>query len=248
MVRYKVVIGYDGTNFAGFQRQNNHRTVQGELENTLKKINSGRSIEVYGAGRTDSGVHALGQVIHFDMDNERDEEKLRFALDTQTPDDISVFGVYKVDDNFHSRYSPHEKCYRYTIDLNKAYNPLFRTQALHYRYDLNLDLIEQAITQLEGTHDFTSFCAAGSQVVDKVRTIYKISLNYYEDTNILTLTFYGNGFLYKMIRNIVGVLLAVGNQRIPVTDVSKILQAKDRNLCPATADAHGLCLLQVNYK
>ena len=247
MQRYKAIIAYDGTDFAGFQRQNQKRTVQGELEQTLTRLNSGQEVIVHGSGRTDAGVHAQGQVIHFDMINHLPKEKLRFALDTQSSDDISVSLVEKVTTDFHARYMPHEKCYQYTIDLKRAADPLLRRYAWHYRYDLDFNLMREAITYLEGTHDFTSFCAAGTQIQDKVRTIYQIKFDYDAQTEILKLTFYGNGFLYKMIRNLVGTILAVGNKRLMPTQVPKLLAAKDRNVCPPTAPAHGLCLLAVNY-
>lgn len=247
MQRYKAIIAYDGTDFAGFQRQSDKRTVQGELEKTLKRINSGNDVIVHAAGRTDSGVHAQGQVIHFDLEGNRDEEKLRFALDTQTPMDISIYQVQKVAPDFHSRYNKHSKCYQYTIDLNKACNPLMRRYALHYTYDLDLELIQEAAKLLEGKHDFTSFCAAGSSVKDKVRTVSKIEIVYHEVPNMLTMTFYGDGFLYKMIRIMVGTLLAVGNRRLTLTKLEEALNAKNRNLLPPTAAACGLCLLTVEY-
>ena len=156
MTRYKAIISYDGYGFAGFQRQPHARSVQEEIEKTLTRINKGQPVVIHGAGRTDSGVHALGQVLHFDLPEERDEEKLRFALDTQTPEDIDFISVEQVSDDFHSRYNKHSKTYEFLVDIGRPKNPMMRHYATHYPYPLELGLIEEAIAQLEGTHDFTS--------------------------------------------------------------------------------------------
>ena len=126
MIRYKAIISYDGTNFSGFQRQPQVRTVQEEIEKTLLRLNSGQAVKIHGAGRTDAGVHAYGQVIHFDLPQQRDLEKLRFGLDTQTPDDIDVIQVEQVADDFHARYQKHRKTYEFLVDLGRPKNPLMR--------------------------------------------------------------------------------------------------------------------------
>ena len=119
MTRYKAIISYDGHDFAGFQRQPHARSVQEEIEKTLTRINKGQPVVIHGAGRTDSGVHALGQVLHFDLPEERDEEKLRFALDTQTPEDIDFINVEQVSDDFHARYNKHSKTYEFLVDIGR---------------------------------------------------------------------------------------------------------------------------------
>ena len=136
MTRYKATISYDGTLFAGFQRQPHARSVQEEIEKTLTRLNQGTPVTVHGAGRTDSGVHALGQVIHFDLPQERDEEKLRFALDTQTPEDIDFIRVEQVEDDFHSRYKKHSKTYEFLVDIGRPKNPMMRYYATHYPLSL----------------------------------------------------------------------------------------------------------------
>lgn len=247
MTRYKAIISYDGHDFAGFQRQPHARSVQEEIEKTLTRINRGQAITIHGAGRTDSGVHALGQVIHFDLPQTRDEEKLRFALDTQTPEDIDFISVEAVDEDFHARYRPHSKTYEFLVDLGRPKNPMMRHYATHYPYPLDLSLIEQAIQKLEGTHDFTGFTASGTSVEDKVRTITEARMAFDPERRFLTFTFSGNGFLYKQIRNMVGTLLKIGNGRMPVEQIDRILAEKDRHLAGPTAAPNGLYLKEIHY-
>lgn len=248
MTRYKALISYDGHDFAGFQRQPHARSVQEEIEKTLTRINKGQPIVIHGAGRTDSGVHALGQVIHFDLPSARDEEKLRFALDTQTPEDIDVISVEEVTEDFHARYQPHSKTYEFLVDIGRPKNPMMRHYATHYPYPLEISLMEQAIKALEGTHDFTGFTASGTSVENKVRTITKASLTFDAQRNFLVFTFSGNGFLYKQIRNMVGTLLKIGNKRMPVNQIERILEEKDRQLAGPTAAPNGLYLKEIIYE
>lgn len=248
MPRYKAVIAYDGTHFNGFQAQPNGRTVQEEVEATLAKINNGKTITIFGSGRTDAGVHALGQVIHFDYPYERDLEKMRFALDTQTPEDIAVKKVELVSEEFHARYHVVEKTYQFRVDIGKPRSPFRRFYASYFPYSIEIEKIERAMKDLLGTHDFTSFCASGTEIEDKVRTIYeaKVELNEAEDE--LLFTFRGNGFLYKMIRILVGTLLKIGNGRMKEDVIPEILAAKNRNLAGPTAHPEGLYLVEVNYE
>lgn len=248
MIRYKAIISYDGSQFSGFQRQTKARTIQEEFEKTLSRLNNGKMITIHGAGRTDAGVHAYGQVIHFDLEQERDIEKLRFALDTQTPDDIDVISVEAVDECFHARYNKHLKTYEFLVDIGRPKNPMMRNYATHYPYPLEIPLIEEAIKDLVGTHDFTGFTAAGTTIENKVRTLYQANVSYDEDRHFLVFTFTGNGFLYKQVRNMVGTLLKIGNQRMPVEQVRKILEAKDRQLAGPTAAGNGLYLKEIIYE
>lgn len=248
MTRYKAVISYDGYAFAGFQRQSHARSVQEEIEKTLTRLNQGKPVTIHGAGRTDSGVHALGQVLHFDLPQERDEEKLRFALDTQTPEDIDFISVEQVADDFHSRYNKHSKTYEFLVDFGRPKNPMMRHYATHYPYPLEIERMQAAIKKLEGTHDFTGFTASGTSVEDKVRTITEARLELDEKRNFLVFTFSGNGFLYKQIRNMVGTLLKIGNGRMPVEQIDLILEKKDRNLAGPTAAPNGLYLKEIRYE
>lgn len=248
MTRYKAIISYDGHGFSGFQRQPHARTVQEEIEKTLKRLNSGREVIVHGAGRTDSGVHAYGQVIHFDLFGSRDVEKLRFALDTQTPEDMDVVKVEQVADDFHCRYAKHSKTYEFLVDIGHPKNPMMRHYATFYPYDLDLSLIEQAIKDLEGTHDFTGFTASGTSVENKVRTITTATVEYDPRRQFLIFTFSGNGFLYKQVRNMVGTLLKIGNGRMTVGQIKRILEEKNRDLAGPTAAGNGLYLKEIIYE
>ena len=247
MTRYKATISYDGTLFAGFQRQPHARSVQEEIEKTLMRLNQGNPVTIHGAGRTDAGVHALGQVIHFDLPQPRDEEKLRFALDTQTPEDIDFIRVEQVADDFHSRYQKHSKTYEFIVDYGRPKNPMMRHYATHYPYTLDVAKMQVAIQKLEGTHDFTGFTASGTSVEDKVRTITEARLVEDRANHRLLFTFSGNGFLYKQIRNMVGTLLKIGNKRMPVEQVQRILAEKDRHLAGPTAGPNGLYLKEIRY-
>ncbi|HEL2588800.1 TPA: tRNA pseudouridine(38-40) synthase TruA [Streptococcus suis] len=248
MTRYKAIISYDGHDFSGFQRQPHARTVQEEIEKTLVRLNSGQPVIVHGAGRTDAGVHAYGQVIHFDLAGSRDVEKLRFALDTQTPEDIDVVSVEQVADDFHCRYAKHSKTYEFLVDIGRPKNPMMRHYVTFYPYDLDLSLIEEAIQDLVGTHDFTGFTASGTSVEDKVRTITAVSMEYDQRRQFLIFTFSGNGFLYKQVRNMVGTLLKIGNGRMPVGQIKRILAEKDRGLAGPTAAGNGLYLKEIIYE
>ena len=248
MTRYKATISYDGTLFAGFQRQPHARSVQEEIEKTLTRLNQGNPVTIHGAGRTDSGVHALGQVIHFDLPQARDEEKLRFALDTQTPEDIDFIRVEQVEDDFHSRYKKHSKTYEFIVDYGRPKNPMMRHYATHNPYPLDVEKMQAAIQKLEGTHDFTGFTASGTSVEDKVRTITEARLVEDAEHHRLVFTFSGNGFLYKQIRNMVGTLLKIGNDRMPIEQIDLILEKKDRNLAGPTAAPNGLYLKEIRYE
>lgn len=247
MVRYKAIIAYDGTNFNGFQKQPNGRTVQEEVEKTLQKMANGKEITVFGSGRTDAGVHAIGQVIHFDYPEERPLERMRFALDTQSPEDIAVRQVEIVSEDFHARYLVKEKTYQFRVDIGKPRSPFRRHYASYFPYPLDLEKIQRALPDLLGTHDFTSFCASGSSIEDKVRTIYEAKMEVNETKDELLFTFRGNGFLYKMIRILVGTLLKIGNGRLPEDSIPDIIAKKDRNAAGPTAHPEGLQLMPIGY-
>ena len=247
MTRYKAIIAYDGTHFNGFQKQPNGRTVQEEMEKTLKKMANGKEITVFGSGRTDAGVHAMGQVIHFDYPEERPLERMRFALDTQSPEDIAVKAVEIVSDDFHARYLVKEKTYQFRVDIGKPRSPFRRHYASYFPYPLDFSKIQRALPDLIGTHDFTSFCASGSSIEDKVRTIYEAKMEVNEAGDELLFTFRGNGFLYKMIRILVGTLLKIGNGRLSEDSIPEIIAKKDRNAAGPTAHPEGLYLYEVVY-
>jgi len=246
MTRFKATIAYDGTDFAGFQEQPGLRTVQSELERVLTEINSRQPVKIQGAGRTDAGVHAYGQVVHFDLDTSRSPEKLRFALDTQSAADISVWQLEPVSADFHARFSPHEKIYQYLLDNSYTRSPFKRRGQAWFRYLLDLEAMTAALTLLQGTHDYSGFTAVGSSVEDKIRTISAASLTQL-DRSTLQFSFRGNGFLYKQVRNMVGTLIKIGNGKFPVNRINEILESKNRQLAGPTAHPEGLYLKEVIY-
>lgn len=249
MVRYKAIIAYDGTNFSGFQSQINGRTVQDEIEKTLSKI-ANQSIKINGSGRTDAGVHALGQVIDFvwPAESGRPLEKMRFALDTQTPADIAIKQIELVSDDFHSRYHAKEKTYEFRVDIGKPRSPFRRFYTSYYPYELDLEKINGALSDFLGRHDFTSFCSGKSEVQNKTRTIYEANMVVSDSGDELLFTFRGDGFLYNMIRIMVGTLLKIGNGRIPADAIPKIIAARDRSAAGPTAHPEGLYLKKVKYE
>lgn len=247
MVRYKATIAYDGTDFSGFQVQPNGRTVQGELEKALAQINKDQFTRIHPSGRTDAGVHAAEMVLHFDYTKTIPEEGLFKALNVLTPDDISILRLERVANDFHARYQAKSKTYSYRVDNQRIRNPFTRNFALHHPYPLNQAKAEAALAMLVGTNDFTSFCSMKTDKVDKVRTIYEASLKIDETTKEWIFTFHGDGFLYNMIRIIVGTVLEIADGRREVEDMKEILEAKDRNAAGPTIGPQGLKLEKVDY-
>jgi tRNA pseudouridine38-40 synthase len=245
MQRWKCIISYDGTNFSGYQVQPDKRTVQSELEDRLAKLHKGKEIKVFASGRTDAGVHAKGQVIHFDSPLSIPEEKWPIALNSLLPDDLVVLSAEKVSSDFHARFAVRGKEYRYFLHLSSSRDPFSRNYACHYPYPLKLDAMQAAAEYLLGTHDFTSFCSAKTEVEDKVRTINKVCFSIEED--MLTIQFIGTGFLYNMVRILVGTLLEIGSGERRPEVIHEILTGKDRRLAGKTAPAHGLYLWKVFY-
>lgn len=246
MERYKGIIAYDGTGFSGYQVQPNKRTVQSELEAVLAKMHKGMLLKVAASGRTDAGVHAKGQVIHFDSPLSILVERWEAALNSLLPGDISVLSVEKVNPSFHARYDAAGKEYRYRLYLTKSRDPFQRNYAYQYPYPLNIEAMRRASRYFVGEpHDFTSFCSAKTEVEDKIRTIHMIE--FLEEEEFLTIRFAGNGFLYNMVRILVGTLLEVGSGERAPEEMPVVLAAKDRSFAGKTAPAHGLYLWEVFY-
>lgn len=246
MKRMKCIISYDGTNFSGYQIQPGKRTVQQEIEAVLKRMHKGEEVRIYASGRTDAGVHAQGQVIHFDTPLEIAQERWIAALNTQLPEDIAVHHAEAVSPEFHARYDVVSKEYRYRVMLGRGKHVFLRHYAYLYPYSLNIGAIEAAVQHLKGTHDFTSFCSAKTEIEDKVRTIYEIDVQQQDEEMIFR--FVGNGFLYNMVRIMVGTLLDVGQGKLHGDEIPSILKKMDRRLAGKTAPGHGLYLWQVNYE
>ena len=242
MKRIKCTVSYDGTLFNGYQRQPGQRTVQGEIESALNKICK-QSVTIHSSGRTDAGVHAYGQVFHFDSDLSMDGGRYAKALNSILPEDIYVLDSQEVHPDFHSRYHCKVKEYRYKMSLNE-YNPLNRHYVYYHRRPLDVERMREAMGYLLGTHDFTSFCGNLDEV-NKERTIYKAEL--LDDEGELTFIFVGNGFLRYMIRIMVGTMIQVGEGRKLPNDIKHILSMKDRRLAGHTAKPQGLYLHRVEY-
>lgn len=245
MRRLKCIIAYDGTDFAGYQVQPNARTVQGVLEKALMKLHKGEPIRIYASGRTDGKVHAVGQVIHFDSPLKLTCEQWIKALNSLISDDITIKHAEYVDSSFHARYSAKSKEYRYRILRKKEKDPFLRNYTYHFPYPLDLDAMRQAIAYFIGTHDFTSFCSAKTDIEDRIRTIEEFE--FFEENEELIFRIKGNGFLYNMVRIIIGTVLEVGVGKRDPGEIPKILAGRKRELAGKTVPGHGLYLWKVEY-
>lgn len=239
-----VILSYDGTSYHGFQLQKNALTVQEVLENALEKLYR-KKIKVVAAGRTDSGVHARGQVINFFAPDIISPEHIPPALNSLLPNDIVIFEAGTAGPYFNARRDAKAKIYSYTID-NGSYPDVFRRNYVwHIREPLDVDLMRQGASFLLGRHDFKAFQASGSSVDNTKRTLYALDVEKNDD--FIILRFRGDGFLYKMVRNITGTLVEVGLQKRNPQEVYEILKSKDRRRAGKTAPARGLCLEKVFY-
>jgi len=246
LARLKCVIAYDGIRFSGYQIQPNQRTVQGELEKALKYMHKNEGIRVTASGRTDAGVHAAGQVIHFDSPLTMPSENWRKALNTLLPDDISIKQVQSVADDFHARFDVTRKEYRYRILHRKEPDIFRRFYTYHVPTYLDIEAMREAATYIIGTHDFSAFCATGTKMIDKVRTVYDVRIDQQGDELVVAMI--GSGFLYQMVRITVGNLLVVGEGKTTPLTIATILATKDRKKAFATAPPQGLYLWKVSYE
>jgi len=251
MPNFKLTIEYDGRNFSGWQIQTKgERTVQGEIKKALERL-SRKPVTLIGAGRTDSGVHALGQVAHAKLDTKLDPTTLLKALNANIPDDIAVLRVQKVSDRFHAQYSAKTKVYRYVI-LNRNVRSA-REKGFYYHVPKNLNISQMKTESkvLLGHHDFAAFTAVDTwskkRHIEKntIRHVKKISFS--KSNGFLCIDIEANGFLYKMVRNIIGTLIEIGKGKLKKGDMKKILLSKLRRNAGPTAPAQGLCLLKVKY-
>ena len=246
-MRYLINFSYDGSMFNGYQKQPNLRTVQGCLEDALKFINGGCCIDIHSSGRTDKGVHAYNQYAHFDMDRSITLYKLKCALNTYTPDDIYIKDVRIVDNDFHARYSVLKKEYIYKLNVGE-YSPVNRNYVYQYNKKLDLVAMERGLKYLEGEHNFKSFTKSDDDIVDYVRKISTTSIvRDSRDLNKITISFVGTGFLRYMVRNMVGLLIEIGEGKRNPEEVIKILDKEDRTISGKTANPEGLYLKNVFY-
>ncbi len=246
MNRIALWVTYEGTAFSGYQVQPGKRTVQGELERALTMIHRGEPIRVHASGRTDTGVHAKGQILHFDSSLSIPALRWPKAVNSCLPADIRVMKAAHVSANFHARFDAQKKQYRYRV-LATAEEDVFRRHtAYHVPYQIDLEAMQEAAQYLIGTYDFSSFCAANTDVQDKVRTLYELNIEREQDEIVFRLI--GSGFLYNMVRIIVGTLLEVGAGKRDPAEMVSIRDAKDRLFAGKTAPGHGLFLWEVSYE
>ena len=246
MRNIKLTIEYDGTAYAGWQCQKPRlKTIQQIMEAVLRRILQ-EKIKLAVSGRTDAGVHAQAQVANFKTGASLTLEKLQKALNGLLPGDIAVVRVEEERPGFHSRFSAKSKVYRYMI-LNRNYpSALLRKTVYFYPHPLNIRLMQSESKALLGRHDFSSFQASGSKVKDSRRTIKGIRV--FKEGDLLNIDIEADGFLYNMVRNIVGTLIEVGRGRFPRGSLKKILRLRNRKFAGPTAPARGLCLLKVEFK
>jgi tRNA pseudouridine38-40 synthase len=244
MRNIKIVIEYDGHSYHGWQSQINALSVQDVIERALYKL-TGEETALTGASRTDTGVHALGQVANFFTRSAIPAEKFAFALNTMLPVDITIRDSEEVPPDFHSRFSATGKRYIYKIYNHPFPSALLRHRAYHVYLPLNLEHMQKGAACLVGTHDFSAFMATGSRVKTTVRTIRKLSVA--KNGDMITLDVEGDGFLYNMVRIIAGTLVEIGMGRIRAEDVPDIISGKDRRKAGRTAPPHGLYLAEVFY-
>ena len=243
MTRYLIDFSYSGANFSGYQKQPGKRTVQDEIEKVLSRINN-NSVKLTSSGRTDALVNAIHQKAHFDLDKKIGAYKLNGALNSYLPDDIYVNSVTKVDNLFHARYMVKSKTYEYLINTGD-YNPLLRTHVYQYCKPLNIRKMKKAVKYFIGKHDFTTFVSAEDKKKDKVREIYDASVD--EKDGIIKITFKGSGFLKYQVRNMVGTLIKIGEEKVLPDIILSLLEKKDRKCAFLCAPAQGLTLTDVKY-
>lgn len=243
MTRYLIDFSYSGANFSGYQKQPGKRTVQDEIEKVLSSINN-NSVKLTSSGRTDALVNAIHQKAHFDLDKKIGAYKLNGALNSYLPDDIYVNSVTKVDNLFHARYMVKSKTYEYLINTGD-YNPLLRTHVYQYCKPLNIRKMKKAVKYFIGKHDFTTFVSAEDKKEDKVREIYDATVD--EKEGIIKITFKGSGFLKYQVRNMVGTLIKVGEEKVSPDIILSLLEKKDRKCAFLCAPAQGLTLTDVKY-
>lgn len=243
MARYALTISYDGTDFLGWQRQRSGRTVQGELEGVLRRLNRGVDVPVTGAGRTDSGVHATGQVAHCDLSHEYEPDELRYRINRMIPDDLAIRDARPVTDDFHARFRAFRRRYRYRITFDR--NPFDVRYAWHLQDALAMDEMQSAARGLLGRQDFTTLSKVNRDTPNMICEVTRLDLEQREGG--LDLVIESDRFLYGMVRIITGLLVDIGRGARPVSDVPTLLVSADRSLQSQAAPARGLYFERVWY-
>lgn len=244
MRNIKLIMEYDGTSYAGWQRQKNSISIQNVIEETLEKI-IGAYTETFGSSRTDAGVHAKGFVCNFFTESKIPADRFSQVLNSRLPKDIIILSSQEVEENFHARYSSIGKRYTYTVLNRELPSAIYRNYVYHFKYKLDIEKMIEASKYFIGTHDFSAFKSNGSSVKTSVRTITQLDIKNSED--IIQFIISGDGFLYNMVRIIVGTLLKVGIGKIKASDIQEIILSKSRHRASNCVPASGLCLDEVFY-
>lgn len=245
---YRITLQYEGSRYDGWQKQGNtDNTIQGRLEQILSRM-TGVPIEVHGSGRTDAGVHALGQVANFRLKGSQTPQEVMDYLNRYLPDDIGVVACDIVSDRFHSRLNAVQKTYLYQIEMGPKRDVFCRRTQYALGQKLDTAAMKKAAALLCGTHDYKSFCGNKKMKKSTVRTIYSIEVEQEKESSRLTLSFTGNGFLQNMVRILTGTLIEVGQGKRSPESMPDVLKAMDRQAAGFTAPAEGLCLAQVRYE
>ena len=244
-MKIKLLITYDGTDFCGWQVQDGKRTVQGEIENAIELV-TGERVRVTGSGRTDSGVHAEGQVAHFVTEKEGiPPEKFAYAINVRLPEDVKILKSERASDDFDACRTAKRKTYRYSLYFSDVEKPLLNRYATMIYKKPNLEIMREGAKAFVGEHDFKVFNASGGGAKTTVRTIYNINIE--ENGERIDVSVTGNGFLYNMVRTLVGTLLEVGYGDKTKKDLKEMLESGDRTKCGRTLTAKGLSLIKVEY-
>jgi len=244
MRNIKLIIEYHGKSFNGWQKQPDRLNIQGEIEKAIEEL-TGEKIDLISSGRTDAGVHSLGQTANFRTNCNIPIEKFAIAINSKLKKSIVVKSAEEMPEKFHSRYSVKSKTYRYTINNSSMGTALYREMEYHFPLALDVEKMKKAVKYFEGEHDFAGFKASGTSSKSSVRTIYKAEVRKEGERIYIDLT--GNGFLYNMVRIIAGTLVDVGNGKISPKEIPEIINSKDRKKAGKTLSAHGLCLVKVEY-
>ena len=244
MRNIKLTIEYDGKKFGGWQKQPTKLNIQGEIEQAIKEI-TGEEIELTASGRTDSGVHSLGQVANFKINSSIETQKIPFAINSKLKKSIVIKKAEEVEESFHARYNCKGKKYKYVINNSVQGTAIYRGLECHIPQKLDIEKMQEAIKHFEGEHDFKGFRASGTSSKSSVRTIYKAEV--FQDGERIIIELTGNGFMYNMVRIISGTIVDVGLGKIEPNEIPEIIKSGDRSKAGKTLPAHGLYLVEVYY-
>jgi len=243
-MRYAASVEYEGTNFFGWQRQSSVNSIQEEIENSISQITQ-TNIKIQGAGRTDAGVHALGQVFHFDTDIDRSIKSLTKGVNSFLPDSVRIKWVKKVPDDFHARFSATTREYQYLLNNSSINSSIWSKHCGWTFYELDSTLLKKASKKFEGRHDFTAFRSSECQAKSPIRSIEYINVEKFNNFYLFTIN--GDGFLHHQIRNMIATIIDVAKKEMSIDYIDTLFQKKDRSLTPATFSPNGLYLTNIKY-